>query len=72
MFVGLLIVALLLGVVVYIGSHTKLEKKELPVTKKTTKSAPPKPEHKGQIDLSMMSVNYICNEANATKVVFER
>lgn len=55
-FVGLLIVALLLGVVVYIGSHTKLEKKELPVTKKTTKSAPPKPEHKGQIDLSMMSV----------------
>ena len=54
---GVLLTALLMGVVVYIGSHTKLEKKELPAVKKAPKAAPPvKPAHKADIDLSMMSV----------------
>ena len=56
-FLGIAIVAALLAVLAYIASHTKLEKKQLPVHQKAAKpAAPPKPEHGGQIDLSMMEV----------------
>ena len=49
--------AVLLGVLAYIAAHTKLEKKELPIRSKPVKAAaPPKPEHSGQIDLSMATV----------------
>lgn len=56
-FLGVLVIAILLGVLAFIASHTKLEKKELPVQSAAKKPvAPPKPEHGGQIDLSMMGV----------------
>ena len=56
-FLGILVIAVILGVLAYIANHTKLEKKQLPVRPKATKAAaPPKPEHNGQIDLSMMEV----------------
>lgn len=55
-FLGLVIVAVLLGVVMYIGSHTKPEKKSLPMKSQVKTAPPPKPAHTGQIDLSMMNV----------------
>lgn len=56
-FLGIVIVAVVLGVLAYIAAHTKLEKKELPKQSKPVKpAAPPKPEHSGQIDLSMAAV----------------
>ena len=56
-FLGVLVIAILLGVLAFIASHAKLEKKELPVQPAAKKPvAPPKPEHGGQIDLSMMGV----------------
>ena len=55
-FLGIALIAVLLAVLAYIASHTKLEKKQLPVQHKAVKvAAPPKPEQ-GQIDLSMMEV----------------
>ena len=55
-FLGVILVAVVLAVLAFIASHTK-QKKVMPVTKPASKPvAPPKPEHTGQIDLSMMGV----------------
>ena len=56
-FLGVIVMAVVLGVLAYIAAHTKVEKKELPKRAKPVKAAaPPKPEHAGQIDLSMATV----------------
>ena len=55
-FLGVILAAVLLAVLAYIASHTKPAKKVMPVKQASKPAAPPKPEHAGQIDLSMMGV----------------
>ena len=55
-FLGVILVAVILAVLAYIASHTKPVKKVMPVKPASKPAAPPKPEHTGQIDLSMMGV----------------
>ena len=54
-FLGVILVAIILAVLAFIASHTK-PKKVMPVKAASKPAAPPKPEHTGQIDLSMMGV----------------
>ena len=55
-FLGVILVAVILAVLAYIASHTKPVKKVMPVKQASKPAAPPKPEHAGQIDLSMRGV----------------